>query len=72
MNLYLKRVSRQGQRAINNQETVIHIILLLPIQQSERVYLIENLKFQAVKQNLKLLEISFRNTSSETISIIFI
>lgn len=45
----LKTISIQRQRAIENQETVIHIITLLRMKPSGRSYFMNNFKHKALK-----------------------
>jgi len=45
----LKTISIQRQRAIENQETVIHIITLLRMKPSGRYYFMNNFKHKALK-----------------------
>lgn len=63
----LKTISLQRQRAINNNESVIHIITLLRIKPSDRAYFMNNFKTKALKQNLDLNGVKFMNTSSDMI-----
>ena len=63
----LKTISLQRQRAIKNNESVIHIITLLRIKPSDRAYFIDNFKQKALRQNLDLNGIKFINTSSNII-----
>jgi len=63
----LKTISLQRQRAIKNNESVIHIITLLRIKPSDRAYFMNNFKTKALKQNLDLNRVKFINTSSDTI-----
>jgi hypothetical protein len=63
----LKTISLQRQRAIENNESVIHIITLLRIKPSDRAYFMENFKQKALRQNLDLNGIKFMNTSSDRI-----
>jgi len=63
----LKTISIQRQRAINNNESVIHIITLLRIKPSDRAYFMNNFKTKALKQNLDLNGVKFINTSNDTI-----
>ena len=65
----LKTISRQRQRAIKNNESVIHIIPLLRIKPSDRAYFMNNFKTKALKENLDLNGVKFINTSSDTIEI---
>ena len=67
VNNLLKTISLQRQRAINNNESVIHIITLLRIKLSDRAYFMNNLKTKALQQNLDLNGVRFMNTSSDTI-----
>lgn len=43
----LKTISLQRQRAIKNNESVIHIITLLQIKPSDRAYFMNNFKTKA-------------------------
>ena len=63
----LKTISLQRKRAIENNESVIHIITLLRIKPSDRAYFINNFKTKALKQDLDLNGVKFINTSSDTI-----
>lgn len=63
----LKTIFLQRQRAINNNESVIHIITLLRIKPSDRAYFMNNFKTKALKQNLDLNGVKFMRTSSDTI-----
>jgi hypothetical protein len=63
----LKSISLQRQRAIKNNESVIHIITLLRIKPSYRAYFMNNFKTKALRQNLDLNGVKFINTSSDTI-----
>ena len=63
----LETISSQRQRAIDNNESVIHIITLLRIKPSDRAYFMNNFKTKALKQNLDLNGVKFINTSSDTI-----
>ena len=63
----LKTISLQRQRAIKNNESVIHIITLLRIKPSDRAYFMDNFRTKALKQNLDLNGVKFINTSSDTI-----
>ena len=63
----LKTISEQRQRAIKNNESVIHIITLLRIKSSDRAYFMNNFKTKALKQNLDLNGVKFINISSDTI-----
>jgi hypothetical protein len=63
----LKTISLQRQRAIKNNESVIHIITLLRIKPSDRAYFMNNFKTKALKQNLDLNGVKFINISSDTI-----
>ncbi len=63
----LESISTQRQRAIEHNESVIHIINLLRIKPSERAYFMANFKTKALKQNLDLNGVTFINISSNTI-----
>ncbi len=63
----LETISKQRQRAIKNNESVIHIITLLRIKPSDRAYFMNNFKAKALQQNLDLNGVTFINTSSDTI-----
>jgi hypothetical protein len=63
----LKTIYKQRQRAIDNNETVIHIITLLRIKPSDRAYFMQNLENKVVQQKLDVIGIQFINTSIDTI-----
>lgn len=63
----LKMISLQRERAIKYNESVIHIITLLRIKPSERIYFMNNFRTKALKQNLDLNGVKFINTSSDMI-----
>ena len=67
MDNLLETISSQRQRAIDNNESVIHIITLLRIKPSDRAYFINNFETKALKQNLDLNGVKFMNTSSDMI-----
>jgi len=63
----LKTISLQRKRAIDNDESVIHIITLLRIKPADRLYFTNNFKAKALIQNLDLNGVKFINTSSDKI-----
>ena len=63
----LKSISLQRQRAIRNNESVIHIITLLRIKPSNRAYFMNNFKTKALNQDLDLNGVKFINTFSDRI-----
>jgi hypothetical protein len=62
----LKTISLQRQRAIKNNENVIHIITLLRIKPPDRAYFMNNFTNKALRQKLDLNGVKFINTSSDT------
>jgi hypothetical protein len=63
----LKTIPLQHKRAIDNGESVIHIITLLRIKPSDRIYFMDNFKAKAIMEKLDLNGIKFINKSSDKI-----
>ena len=63
----LKTMALHRKRAIDNDESVIHIITLLRIKPSDRAYFMNNFKIKALNQNFDMNGVAFINTSSDRI-----